>query len=336
MRCRKAWEWAYVDRIKPKDSASALRLGDLVHQALAGFYLAEKSRGRKGKPVRGPHPAETFNALYDALDEDGKGFAAKSGVDTDDEKWGDARVLGTEMLENYIAQYGQDERYRIISPEMPFQVPIRDVNRRTLTIYVGTVDALAQDLETGLLVFLEHKTAAAIVVSHLGMDEQAGSYWTFGPEYLRQKGYLTKGQKLDGILYNFLRKGFKDTRPQNELGQYLNKRTKAQEKAGLPAEVSKTQPPPLFRRQMVYRSDADRMALLGRVREQAVEMDMVRKGLLPATKSIIQGCTGMFGCSFRDMCELHETGGDWEYFKKTMMTEWDPYMIHEQGKGETD
>ena len=34
-------------------------------------------------------------------------------------------------------------------------------------------------------------------------------------------------------------------------------------------------------------------------------------------------------CEFRDMCELHETGNDWEMFKEATYGNWDPYSDHE-------
>jgi hypothetical protein len=35
-------------------------------------------------------------------------------------------------------------------------------------------------------------------------------------------------------------------------------------------------------------------------------------------------------CQFRDMCELHETGNDWESFKHHAFGTWTPYEAHER------
>ncbi len=159
------------------------------------------------------------------------------------------------------------------------------------------------------------------------MDEQAGSYFTFGEAFLQEHGVLRPDQRIDYVLYNFLRKGKTDPRPQNEKGQYLNKRTKAQEKANLPADVSKNQPSPLFHREMVFRGDADRKSLFNRTWYQWEEMELIAAGELHAHKNPTADCK--WDCQFKDMCELHESGSDWEAYRDSMFTVWDPYAAHE-------
>lgn len=322
-RCEFRWWLAYCLRLRPREVAVPLKFGDLIHRALAEYYKPEARRLPGKKSQRGPHPAVTFNEIYDELEASGQAFKMKANVDEDDPKWGDARSLGTHMLENYIERWGDDRQFRVISPEMPFQVKVRGVNGKVF-MYVGTLDGLVEDLNTGKLLFFEHKTAATISTEHLMMDEQAGSYWAFGPEFLRTRGFLGQRESIDGVLYNFLRKGFKDDRPTDDEGRALNK----------DGTVSKRQPAPLFKRQMIYRSSLDAEQLVERVRQQEEQMRQIREGERKPIKSILQGCTGMFGCPFRDVCEIHETGGDFEFVVDTLLEEWDPYEIH--GKGEDD
>lgn len=319
MRCSRKWWWSYEERLKPNAVSAPLKFGDMVHQALAAYYLPEPdSRTRGKKPKRGPHPAKTFRDLYLQQDTEGIGF----GFGTQDEDWIDALELGTAMLEGYVERYGNDQRYRIIAPELPFELLLKALDGSKF-LYVGTLDALIEDLETGQLGFFEHKTARNIVLRHLPMDEQAGSYWTYGPEWLAKQGYLKPGQRLDFILYNFLRKGKPDERPKNHLGQYLNKN----------GSVSKQQPPDLFKRELVYRADEERMMLHERVQHQYADMQAMREGRRPVVKSILNGCTGMYACEFREMCEMHEIGGDWEFLRDTMFTKWEPYEVHDDDKG---
>lgn len=325
MRCEQQWYWAYVERLKAKGIAPPLVFGDLIHRALAEFYIPETSerRNSKQKPKRGPHPVQTFQTIY-----------RKEGHDFG---WGkednfvDAYDMGTEMLTNYIDFYGLDPNVYIISPEIPFQVPIR-VKGRTIAIYVGTCDALMRYLPTWQLGFLETKTAKGLSTDHLGFDEQAGSYWTYGPSLLRKMGLLKKGEDVDFIMYNFLKKAWKDTRTQNEKGQYLNLPTKAEKKMfgeDYPGSVSKRQPGPLFHRHIVRRAMHERHSLHERVVRQVQLMDELRTGKRKPMKSILNGCSGMYRCQFREMCELHETGDDWEGYKKMAMTTWEPYEVHE-------
>lgn len=311
-RCRQRWQWAYQDRLRPIYNAPALRFGDLIHQGLAGYY--------KPGIKRGPHPAKVFTQAFDLQIEEGKEEFKIREVSADDEtKWNDARALGVEMLNNYVAEYGADERYKIVHPEMPFQIDLHDDDGNYICTYVGQLDAVVKDRVTGHIGLFEHKTAASISTIHLPMDEQAGTYWALAPMVLEHMEILKPGEDLDFILYNFLRKAGKDPRPTNTLGQSLNK----------DGTVSKKQPAPLFHRELVYRAPYERGMLMRRIQDQVAVMKRVASGEEPAFKTILNGCTGMLSCQYRDMCELHETGAAWEELRDATMTTWDPYSAHE-------
>ena len=312
-RCRQKEWWAYVDRLKPHIAAPALRFGDLVHQALAVYYRPS----RPGKVLRGVKPWITFDKLYVQQLEDG--LADFNVRLEDDESWVDARALGNEMMRNYVERYGRDERYRIIAPEQAFQVDLHTEDGLYICTYVGQLDAVVQDLETKYIGLFEHKTAGSIRTDHLDMDEQAGTYWAVAPFWLQQTGVLKPGEDLDFILYNFLRKHGKDKRPVNAEGQSLN----------MDGSVSKKQPAPLFQREKVFRGKNDRIALLQRIQQQVTEMRLVHEGAMPHFKNIMGGCRGMFSCEYRDMCTVHESGGDWESVRDATMSTWDPYAAHE-------
>lgn len=304
-RCRQKWWWAYRERLSARQAKPALVFGDLVHQALAAYYPPSKVRT---KARRGPHPAQTFRELYAV----GIEQLASMGMRMEDEEWTDALSLGVEMLENYVDQYGKDEQFVCIKPEVPFQVELSDADGFYICTYVGTFDAVIIDLATGRYGLFEHKTAKAITLQHLPMDEQAGSYWAFAP-YVLEAELLPK---LDFVLYNFLRKGKLDDRPQNEDGYYLNK----------DGSISKRQPSPLFHRELVRRTTAQRANTMRRVEEQAFEMQLIDQGFLKPVKTITRDC--YWQCQFADMCELQECGGDWEGYKKVAMTTWNPYEAH--------
>ena len=344
LRCRQKWQWGWLDGWTPKTAAPALRFGTLVHEALAAYYKPGKKRG--------PDPAETFVHLYD---EEMK-LASKYGFRDEDGTWHEARELGIDMLEHYADYYGGDGHIETIAPEQSFR---QDLNtrdgKRYLVSPVGTFDAIIRNLETGKVGLFEHKTAASITTRHLPLDEQAGTYHALAGSWLQDQGILKKGEQIDFILYNFLRKAIRDTRPKNPRGHYLNKPSKAalaeaaEEHAGLsPAaakklkvgelrevleskgkdpdqlgEVSKSQPPEYFERETVYRDEYDRQQLLYRIRAQAWEMSEAEKGKLPIYKHPTRDCS--WDCAFYDVCELHETGADWEEMMKLTMVKWDPY-----------
>jgi hypothetical protein len=311
-RCRQRWQWAYQDMLRPIHNAPALRFGDLIHQGLASYY--------KPGVKRGPHPAKAFVDAFDIqIDEGREEFKMREVSAENETKWNDARALGIEMLNNYVDHYGKDERYKIVHPEMPFQIDLYDDDDNYVCTYVGQLDAVVKDLNHGTYGLFEHKTAAAISTVHLPMDEQAGTYWALAPFVLEHMGILKPGEDLDFILYNFLRKAGKDQRPTNAAGQSLNK----------DGTVSKIQPAPLFHREFVYRAPYERGMLMRRIQDQVAVMKRVANGDEPAFKTILNGCTGMLSCQYRDMCELHETGAQWQELRDATMTTWDPYAAHE-------
>lgn len=306
MRCAWRWRWSYLDGLKPVRSTVPLRFGDLVHQALAAYY--------KPGLKRGALPSQTFLNLYDEQAVENEGQYVE-------EQWEEARELGVVMLDGYVAHYGSDRSLEVIAAERPFQIDLHHPKtKKYLCTYVGTFDAVVRDVTTDQVGLLEHKTAAAIGSGdRYQFDEQPNSYWAFAQDWMRSKKILRRGQQLDFILMNILGKSFPDKRPTNELGQALNK----------DGSISKNQPAKRYFREKVFRSDEERRATMLRVIDQAWVMEQQRRGKIPIYKSILNGCTGMFGCEFRDLCMVHESGSDWEALRDAMFTTWDPYEAHD-------
>ncbi len=306
LKCRWQWQREFVDLLRPAVSAPALRFGTLVHAAMEAYY--------KPGTKRGPAPHRTFKKLAakDVEEAGHLGYRDEDGV------WSNAIEMGYLMLEAYSSEYGKDEKWRVIATEQPFETPIKNpATGRTVGVYVGIMDGIWQNLENDELWVPDHKTAKAINTKYLALDEQAGAYWTFGVDWIRAQGMLKDDQQLSGMLYNFLRKGKPDTRPTNTAGQSLNEN----------GSVSKQQPVPLFLRQPVYRDEVDGARVRERVYQQMYDMYMVRRGEYPAYKTPGSMNCGM--CAHFDVCELHETGADWEEFARQTMVIWDPYSEHE-------
>jgi len=231
----------------------------------------------------------------------------------------DPLLFGVDILEHYIDTYGKDARYKIIKPEQAFQLDIHHPrNGRYLFTYVSQMDAVVQDLNTGKLGLFEHKTSASTSPfgAPLTLDEQANSYWTFGTMWLHATGQLKPDQDLDFMLYNFIRKAMRDTRPKNSEGLHLNK----------DGSVSKKQPAPFFRRETVMRGQPEREVVFRRTLNEFREMQMVREGKLAVYKNPGKHC-GF--CPFRDPCEVHEVGSDYQAILDNMYTQWNPYAEHE-------
>jgi hypothetical protein len=298
-----------VENLTSKQVRPALGFGDLAHQALAGWYVP----GIK----RGVHPAKTFDIVY-------KEFVKKYGklrlkMD-DDEPAEDAYDLGMEMLTGYVEFWGKDDRYKVIQPEQPISVRIyrgKGPHGKPIEIfYVCIMDAVVLDRDKQRYGLFEHKTTGSMrkFGAPLALDEQSGSYWTFGYDWMQQEKRFKSD--FDFILFNFLRKGHPDVRPTNELGQSLNK----------DGSVSKRQPNPLFWREPNMRSEGDRRVMKERVMLEVEEMLMARAGKLNIYKNPSDHC---YWCQFFDMCEVHETDSDWESMKEELYIVGNPYEVYE-------
>jgi hypothetical protein len=301
---------------------TALRFGDLVHRALAAYYIP----GRK----RGPAPAETFAKLYEEQArelQDGYGFNVFS-----DETWVDALDLGRGMLTRYVDEYAPDDaEYEIISSEQVFQVP---VYKRMPAAFrfkaVGTLDGVWRHLPTKRIVFKEFKTATAINTDALALDEQASMYWTFGPAWLRKQGILKAGEDIDHILYTFLRKAVPNPADRfDSEGRRLNK----------DGSISKRQSAAYFARVPVYRDAADKRRFYERLRAEAADMYIIGaaatqewNGELPPLVYKNPGTLAFpncRGCPVRESCEVHESGGDWHAVLDQITVPWDGYSPYE-------
>lgn len=321
--CPQKWWWAYVDRLRAPGQTPALRFGSLVHSALEEFY-------RPGIK-RGPKPAETYERLFD----EGEATYYKMGIRDEYGDWHEMKEFGIVLLEAYYNEYGKDERWYVVATEMPFRV--RTVDRETglKFTFVGVVDGLWGDRYSakrnrkwGKLYVADHKTTRDDPTKKheaLILDEQSGSYWSYGVDYIVENGILPPGQALSGMLFNFLRKGKPDPRPTNALGQHLNK----------DGTVSKVQPAPLFHRAMVLRDLAEGASVRARTEAQAAAMHYMRTGKLRLWKTpgtlFNPHCNY---CEFKAMCELHESGADWEELRDLTFGKWDPYEQHEVMAGE--
>lgn len=323
--CRFAWDLNYRQRLKPIEEAPALKFGTWVHKALELRYPPGVKRG--------PHPADSFQTIYeDAVDEIEREWGMN--IRNADGDWEGMLELGVDMLEGFVEEYGDDEEWEIIAPEMTFQVPVKHPERdQILFWYVGTMDDVRRNRSTGAIRINDYKTTSNDPVKDgqgkTVLDEQATAYWTWGVEWLIDTGVLLPRelQNLDGMLYTFLRKAKKDPRITNDQGQCLNQ----------DGSISKKQPLPRFHRELVYRTDVDRERARKRAYEEFREMVLVEKGLLEPRKTPDTGSMGHCNwCGFRDMCELHEAGADWEGVRDVAMKNWDPYDAHEieeEGKG---
>jgi hypothetical protein len=290
--------------LQPRGGANkpALIFGDIWHQSLAKWYQP----GRK----RGPKPWRTFEKLYMEFRQEHGRVKIRDLEGVDDEAF-EIGEVGIELAHMYVNHYGEDEDIEIISPEYPFYVKLIDRGGKSFYV-VGRMDALAIWVPHDETCLVEHKTGSERKKKNLQLDEQGGTYWTFGPKQLKRLGIIDRVSDVDMILYNFARKAKRDERPQNKEGLYLNK----------DGSVSKRQPADVFERIPVYRSDDDRLVLTDRIKAEAQEIRLARAGKMAIYKNATDDCS--WDCQFLDMCELHEAGSDYQSFMDQMYRRGDP------------
>ena len=349
-RCQQRWRWAWRQGLIAKhQKPGALWFGTGIHLALQHRYSKSGlDRGRNVLQTWRDYVGDVEAVIY------GENYA------NDRDDFFDAAELGETMLGGYLDKFGMDPSWYVISAEQTFEIPIPPLPKPVgphlpMVLYNGTFDLVAMDLEAEArdgvksLWVWDHKTAKAIQTAHLALDDQAGSYWAVAGDVLAGQGLVEPGMKLDGILYNFLRKARPDERPTNTDGEATNQPTKqhfvdalpgatmkmtkpeleaAADAAGIVVlgEVSKTQPKPNFVREPVWRTAKERRTQIERIQKEYVQMDAFKRRLLPIVKTPTKDCS--WDCDFFDMCQLQDQGDDWQSYRDATYDRRDPYAAH--------
>jgi len=323
-RCQLRWWWGFREGLKPGGTDHGpLWFGTGMHLALAEWYIPGTERGRD--------PRETWTEFVEDSVHD---MVRTTTFGAEEEQvFDDAITLGKHMLNYYLATYGLDEKWEIIAPEQTFAVTISDPRSgvgyptgdrvRPLAVYVGTFDGVYRNRETGKIWLLEHKTAAQINTKHLVLDDQPGSYLMVAETVLRNQGKIGPHETIEGVMYNFLAKRKPSDKPRDAKGRYLNK----------DGSVSKIQPSDTLLRQPVRRSIKQKLMMEKRIQTEAIQMEPFRTDFDALTKNPTRDCS--WDCSFFELCQVHETGGDYEEFIRNVMVVEDPYIDHRLGAKNT-
>lgn len=348
-RCVMKWWWSYREGLRPIGTPSnALWFGTGIHLAFAEWYVPGTKRGIDLRETWSAYCEEEVRFIR---------TEAVRGDDIDEKiaEYVAAKELGLIMLNGYLEKYGHDENWDVIAPEQAFGVLIPDGFGQPLIELNGTFDGVYRDLVDGLIKLMEHKTAKQISLDHLSLDDQVGTYWSVAAYRLREEKLIGPKESLAGITYNVLRKAKPDERPVGPDGMAHNQPTKAHyleaiegkvhsginlDKLGLPrlkeiaetngievfGDVSKVQSAPNFAREFVARTRYEQQVQLERISNEALHMDMFRRGELPLYKNPTRDCS--WQCDFFHMCELHESTPDWTDFRDAMFKVEDPYSAH--------
>lgn len=356
-RCPARWYWEYRQGLRASEAAPALWFGIGIHEALAHYY------GNLGY-IRNLDFVDVWNTYCDE-DEMSKVIRTRP-FDDAEEQWVDAKALGAQMLRGHHEKWGGDPDWDVIAIERPFQIEIPDPAdpAGTLALFTSTWDGVKRDRNTKRIGLMEHKTAKAISTGHLPMDDQGGSYWTFATMILRHEGVLGKRETIDEITYNFLKKAMPDDRPKDAEGYATNKPLKAHYVDQMTAvaamyedfrsitgkekivdleamakannftvlgERSSIQPGPLYERHPVQRNSAQRRTQVQNIQRELIAMAPLRDNGVPY-KNPTRDCS--WDCPFYTMCELHDSGADWEEFRDGIFWSRDPYDRYRKSASE--
>jgi hypothetical protein len=359
-KCPQRWWWSWREGLRPKETQQALWFGTGIHLALAHYYQPGKKRGKDMIDLWREYAegeAESVRVSMGGIDED-KYVDARDLGETmlsgymkrynGDKHWD---VVGTEQtFEVRIPWLSKKEAMSYGLHRAPFETRYFILN--------GTFDGVYYDTKEKRFKLMEHKTAGTIWTPYV-MDNQTGTYWMVAGTVGHDQGWLPKGQQIKEITYNFLRKSLPDERPRDDKGYYTNKPTKGHyiealrvagvdypttstgtpkgttevfaalcDEAGLVVlgDRSKRQPPPLFDRKPIHMTARHKKMQLLRLRQEATRMATMVHGRADVTKSSGRDTCPM--CPYREMCELHESGADWQGYRDAMYRTEDVYADH--------
>lgn len=342
-RCPQRWWWQSVEGLAPKEPSKALWFGTGWHIVMADYYRPGKKRSKDYIDV--------WRDFCDTPDADGLYLPAHEMGD----EWVEARRLGESMLHEYVKEYQGDKTWDVIQTEMSGSVMIPTWDGTSKFQYNFTLDGVYRDTSSKKIELMEHKTAKAISINHLTLDDQGLAYWAVAGTILRKRGVLSKREQIRRINYNFVKKAMPDTRPVGPDGMRRNKPNKAQyiealHKAGIEAkgtveklaaladskgitvlgDISKNQPPPMFKRHSVIHTPSERAETIDQIKKEHAVMEAMRQGDIPVFKTPDSSCS--WQCPFFTMCELHQARGDVAEFARTVYVKRDPHQVYKQDR----
>lgn len=306
-RCETRWYWAWRRGLVPKVSTQhALTLGSWFHDALERWYGIGFNRN------------STLREQMEAIVEVSANPPRLHGLpDTLANTIRGAANLAVNMARAYDCKYGADRELYIVATEVPLEFELfRDDDMRIM--HLLKPDAVVRiDNQYWLL---EHKTAKSIRTDHLVIDDQARPYGVMAERALKNKGILGPNDRIEGILYNYIRKAQPDTRDMNADGKYLNK----------DGSVSKRQPIPQFLRHTVTLTDRAKRITLRRLISEACQVATCTRDLHDKTYGLTQlrktshwACPRM--CEYFQICSAHESGSDITEMTRSLFRVENPY-----------
>jgi hypothetical protein len=151
LRCRKRWEYEYLEGLQPKEVNHKLFFGNLIHKFIEVLYSTGNAEKAKA-------------AMFQFFNEN---YTTREGLL-------ELYDLASKIADRYTHKYITDlENYTTIATELQFRIPL-DENM----YYTGTIDWIFLD-EDERLCFADHKTTKSLDKYEKGMemDRQISRYY---------------------------------------------------------------------------------------------------------------------------------------------------------------
>jgi hypothetical protein len=315
-RCRKRWEYEYLEGLVPIARSPKLWVGTAVHLGVEAFY----SKSNYFDMLQEHFKREKSALDYNKMDE-----SQRRELDEDIE-------LVHGMTDHYVDWANENDKFDVVETEIYAEIPLSGNEVMTLR-----ADALGVD-DKGRHWLIEHKTTTNIDADSvwLEIDDQASSYtWGWnknlsqGVGKVRRDGKMVPAGKIglapiEGIIYNFLLKQVPREPALNKDGsvsrgsQNLKCTAEDYEKALLDGPdyepgvfedfLSKLRAKKWFHRLLVYRGDDELEGFYPLLQAEIAEMN--RAEAMPEIRYRNPHRDCNWDCAFFDICKGELEGLD--------------------------
>ncbi len=157
LHCPEQYRLYYVENLRPKRPSASLVFGQIVHQALAGFFQQKED------------PAKAFLALWEEVREVDFNYGQK-------ESWEKLQTSGQALLAKFLCEE-LPRLSNVVAAERKFELKITSLD----LLFVGIIDLIA-DLDARRTV-IDFKTAASSYQEHeVKLSDQLTAYQLAEPE----------------------------------------------------------------------------------------------------------------------------------------------------------
>lgn len=294
LRCRKRYDYAWIQKLKPRQRSEKLTIGSAIHKFLELWYSEFRSK-------------DAIDAMMEYIEDNSK--------ELEEIAVQDLKHLATCVAWNYVGHYSFDSNWTVLGVEVPFSVQLDDE-----TNYTGTIDLIVRD-EDDYIWFVDHKTTNAIDVydKNSDMDRQISRYWWA----LEQLGY-----NVHGFIYNIILKDYPIPPKQLKNGQ-LSKDKAQKTTSHMYRDAIKQlslneddyadflqfldeQPKEFFRRIKVERTPQERLAAIDEMEDVIQDIRTAKSHY----RNITKDCS--WDCAYKSLCVAEMDGSNADYIRNEL------------------